>query len=57
MGFNLIITAKHILIECADLVGVINEYFEERSLYLLLRNVNPEKMFDYLKEIGMFYKV
>ena len=30
---------------------------EERSLYSLFRNVNPEKLFDYLKEIGMFYKV
>ena len=39
--------------ECADLVEVRKKYFEERSY----RNVNPEKIFDYLKEIGMFYKV
>ena len=53
----IIITVKHILIECADLVEVRNKYFEERSLYSLFRNVNPENMFDCLKEIGIFYKV
>ena len=54
---NTIITVKHILIECADLVEDRKKYFEDRSSYLLFRNVNPENIFDYLKEIGMFYKV
>ena len=47
---------KHILIECADLVEVRKNSFEESSLYSLFQNVNPEKIFDYLIEIGMFYK-
>ena len=51
---NTTISVKHILIECADLVEVRKKYFEERSLYSLFRNVNLEKFFDYLKEIGMF---
>ena len=54
---NTTVTVKHFLIECADLVEVRKKYFEERSLYLLLRNKNLGKIFDYLKEIGMFYKV
>ena len=54
---NTTITVKQILIECADLVEVRKKYFEVRSLYSLLRNVNLEKVFEYLKEIGMFYKV
>ena len=54
---NAAITVKHILIECADLVEVRKKHFEERSLYSLFRTVNPENNFDYLKEIGMFYKV
>ena len=37
---------------CADLVEVRKKYFEERSLYSLFRNVNPETIFDNL--IGMF---
>ena len=53
---NTIITVKHILIVCADLVEVRKKYFEEKSLDSLFRNVNPE-VFDYLKEIGMFDKV
>ena len=48
------IIIKHILIECADSVEVRKIYFEERSLYLLFRNVNPKKMFVFLKEIGVF---
>ena len=54
---NTTITVKHILIECADLVAVRKKYFEERALYSLFRNVNPGKIFEYLKEIGMLYTV
>ena len=42
---NTTITVKHILIQCADLVEVRKKYFEERSFYSLLRNVNTEKKF------------
>ena len=54
---NTIITVKYILIQCTDLVEVRKKYLEERSLYSLFRNVNLGKMSNYLKEIGMFYKV
>ena len=43
--------------ECADLVEFREKYFEEMSLCSLFLNVNPETMFNYLKEIGMFYEV
>ena len=33
------------------------KYFEEKSLYSLFRNVIPEVVFDFLREIGVFYKV
>ena len=52
---NAVITVKHILIECADLLEIRKKYFEERSLYSLFRNVIPEIMFDFfLREIGVF---
>ena len=51
------ITVKHILIECADLLEVRKKYFEERSLHSLFRNVNPEKMLDFLNETGMFNRI
>ena len=54
---NVVLTVKHILIECADLLETRNEYFEEKYLYSLFRNVIPEAFFDFLREIGVFYKV
>ena len=52
-----VITGKHIMIECADLLEIRKKYFEERSLYSLFQNVIPEIIFDFLREIGMFYKI
>ena len=51
------IEVKHILIECADLLESRKKYFEEKSLYSLFRNVIPEVVFDFLREIGVFYKI
>ena len=33
------------------------KYFEERSLLSLFRKVNPETVFDFLREIGLFYNI
>ena len=52
-----VITVKYILIECADLLEIRKKYFEERSLYSLFRNVIPEIIFDFLREIVVFYKI
>ena len=54
---NAVITVKHILIKCADLLEIRKKYFEERSLYSLFRNVILEIFFYFLREIGMFYKI
>ena len=54
---NVVLTVKHILIECTDLLEIRKKYFEEKSLYSLFRNVIPEVVFDFLREIGVFYKV
>ena len=52
-----VLTVKHILTECADLLEIRKKYFEEKSLYSLFRNVIPEVFFDFLREIGVFHKV
>ena len=54
---NAVITVKHILIECADLLEIRKKYFEEKSLNSLFRNVIPETIFDFLRETGVFYKI
>ena len=52
------LTVKRILIECADLLEIRRKkYFEQKSLYLLFRNVSPKIIFDFLREIGVFYKI
>ena len=43
-----VITVKHILIECADLIEIRKKYFW---------NVIPEIIFDFLREIGVFDKI
>ena len=55
--FGIVLTVKHILIECADLLETRKKYFEEKSLHSLFRNVIPEVVFDFLREIGVFYKI
>ena len=50
---NVVLTIKHIFIECADLLDTRKKYFEEKSLYSLFRNVIPEVVFDFLREIGV----
>ena len=42
---------------CADLLEIRKKYFEEKSLYSLFRNVILKVVFDFLCEIGVFYKV
>ena len=39
------------------LVGSQEKHFEQKSLYSLFQNVNPEIIFDFLCEIGVFYKI
>ena len=48
-------SVQHILIECADLVGIRKKYLE-RSLYSTFRNVIPEVIFNFFREIGVYYK-
>ena len=45
---NALITVKHTLIECADLLEIRRIYFKEKSLYSLFQNVIPEIIFDFL---------
>ena len=54
---NAVITVKLIFIECTDLLEIRKKYCEEKSLYSLFLNVIPEIFFDFLREIGVFYKI
>ena len=54
---NVVLTVKHILIECANLLEIRKKCFEEKSLYSLFRNVIPEVVLDFLRVIGVFYRI
>ena len=43
VAYDAVITVKHILIECADLLEIRKKYLKERSLYSLIQNVTLEK--------------
>jgi len=45
------------MIQCADLLEVMKKKIEQNSLYSLYRNVSPEIIFDFLREIDVFYKI
>ena len=45
------------MIQCAGLLEVMKKKFEQKSLYSLYRNVSPEIIFDFLREIDVFYKI
>ena len=57
VAYNVVLTVKHILIECGDLLEIRKKNFEEKSLYSLFRNVIPEIIFDSLREIDVFDKI
>ena len=57
VAYNTVITVKHFLIDCADLLEIRKKNFEERSLYSLFRNIILEIIFDFLREIGVFYEI
>ena len=50
-------TVKHFLIDCSDLIDQRKNFYEERNLQDLFTNVETEKIFGFLKETGLFYKV
>ena len=51
------VTVKHILIECADFMEIIEQYYAVQDLKELFEEVNLEYIFGYLKEIGLFRKI
>ena len=54
---NTVLTIKHILSECAELLEVRKQYFEQKSLYSFFRNLSPDIIFDFLRESDVFYKI
>ena len=56
-GCSELYSIKHILIDCADLIETRKKYYNVDSLKVLFREVDPENIFGFLKEINLFYKL
>ena len=50
------LTVRHILIDCVDFAHIRQRYFNQRSIQDLFREVEPNLIFKFLKEIHLFRK-
>ena len=51
------LTIQHILIECVEFSEVRAKYYDVPDLKTLFDTISPDEIFDFLKEIGLFYKI
>jgi hypothetical protein len=49
------LTVQHILLDCADFLHIRRRFYNVSSLFELFDQVPPSKVFNYLKEIELFY--
>ena len=50
-------TVEHILISCADLIETRQKYYTAESMKVLFRDVPPDNIFAFLRDINMFGKI
>ena len=50
-------TIKHVLIDCLNLHDTRVKYYSAESLRVLFRDVPPWRVFNFLKDIGVYYKI
>ena len=51
------LTVEHILVRCWDLYEIRRKHYSVENFKVLFRDVPPDKIFDFLKEVGLFYKI
>ena len=51
------LTIEHILIDCVEFTNIRAKYYDVPDLKTLFDTISPEEIFDFLKEIGLFYKI
>ena len=45
---------EHILLTCSDFIEIREGHFTAKSLRTLFKDISPEKIFNFLKEINIF---
>ena len=51
------LTVEHILVKCWDFYEIRRKHYSVENFKVLFRDVPPDKIFDFLKEVGLFYKI
>ena len=51
------LTIEHILLTCSDFIEIRENHFTAKSLRMLFKDISPEKIFKFLKEINIFGKI
>ena len=55
--FHVVVAVKQFLINCADWIEIGKNLFAGKSLYSLVRNVSPERLFGVLNKTCVFDKI
>ena len=51
------LTLEHILLTCLDFTEIRESHFTAKSLRMLFKDISPEKVFNFLKEINIFLNI
>ena len=51
------LTVKHVLLDCDDFSHVRRNYYEENDMKDLFEKVDPTLILEFLREIGLFYRL
>ena len=54
IGCDKRLTIEHILLTCSDFIKIRESHFTAKSLRMLFKDISPEKIFNFLKEINIF---
>ena len=53
-GYDKRLTLEHILLTCSDFIEIRESHFTAKSLRMLFKDISPQKIFNFLKEINIF---
>ena len=54
IGCDKRLTIEHILLTCSDCIEIRESHFTAKLLRMLFKDISPEKIFNFLKEINIF---
>ena len=54
IGCDKRLTIKRILLTCSDFTEIRESHFTAKSLRMLCKDISPEKILNFLKEINIF---